>query len=78
MRSAKVRSKEKKLREALINCRRSKEITQQQLAKLLARPQSFVSKYESGERDLKIPEFLDICEALDADPHALIKLIIAT
>ena len=33
------------------------------LAKRLAQPQSFVSKYESGERRLDLPELRQVCKA---------------
>ena len=51
----------------LINARRAKQLTQVQVAKLLERPQSFVSKYEQGERRLDVVEFLDVAKALDID-----------
>ena len=37
---------------------------QEDVAEQLDRPQSFVSKYESGERRLDILELRDVCEAL--------------
>ncbi len=40
-------------------------IGQQQLADRLGRPQSFVSKYETGERRLDILELREVCRALD-------------
>ena len=55
--------------------RLSKKITQLQLAELLGRPQSFVSKYESGERKIELSEFFLICNALDEAPTELIKEI---
>jgi len=42
-------------------------LRQTELAGLLGRPQSFVSKYESGERRLDLVELRDICRALGAD-----------
>ncbi|TIT39466.1 MAG: helix-turn-helix transcriptional regulator [Mesorhizobium sp.] len=45
-----------------------KGLTQAQVAEKLGRPQSFVAKYEGGERRLDIIEFLDVTAALDADP----------
>lgn len=35
-------------------------LTQDELAKRLKRPQSFVAKYEGGERRLDVVEFVDI------------------
>lgn len=50
-------------------------ITQQQLSDTLNKPQSFVSKYENGERRLDFVETIDICIALNADPHELVDVI---
>lgn len=50
-------------------------MTQQQLSGKLNRPQSFVSKYENGERRLDFIEVMDVCAALNSDPHELIDLI---
>ncbi|MCY3871508.1 MAG: helix-turn-helix transcriptional regulator [Gemmatimonadetes bacterium] len=60
-------------RSLLTQHRRSQSITQTQLALLLGRPQSFVSKYENGERRLDVIEFLEITEALNIDPCEIIK-----
>jgi len=38
-------------------------LTQAEMAKKLNQPQSFVSKYESGERRLDILELRQICQA---------------
>jgi transcriptional regulator with XRE-family HTH domain len=38
------------------------------LAKKLGRPQSFVAKYEGGERRIDVVGFVAIARALDADP----------
>jgi transcriptional regulator with XRE-family HTH domain len=43
-------------------------MTQVQLAEKLGRPQSFVSKYENGDRRIDLIEFIDIAHALDIDP----------
>ncbi|MER9958784.1 hypothetical protein NKJ52_28795 [Mesorhizobium australicum] len=39
---------------------------------MLGRPQSFVAKYEGGERRLDATEFLDVTEALDIDSCELL------
>ena len=39
-------------------------LRQDDVAERLGRPQSFVSKYESGERRLDILELYDVCEVL--------------
>jgi transcriptional regulator with XRE-family HTH domain len=39
-------------------------LTQAELARRLGKPQSYVSKYESGERKLELPELDAICGAL--------------
>lgn len=41
------------------------QITQAQLAKMLGKPQSFVSKYENGDRSLEISEVYLICKELN-------------
>jgi len=54
----------RRLRELLIEARKSAGLTQIELAQKLSRPQSFVSKYELGERRLDVVEFLEVTEAL--------------
>ena len=55
---------QEKLQALLKNTREEAGFTQTALAKKLKRPQSFVSKYESGERRLDLVELREICEAL--------------
>ncbi|MBR1945571.1 MAG: helix-turn-helix transcriptional regulator [Alphaproteobacteria bacterium] len=59
----------------LIQERKDKEITQIQLAEKLQKPQSYVSKYENGERRLDVVEFLDIADCLGIEPSEFIKKI---
>lgn len=61
------------LREALVAARKESELTQLDVAQALGRPQSFVSKVESGERRLDVVEFLELAEALRADPIAILE-----
>jgi len=37
----------------------------------LTAPQSFIAKYEGGERRIDVVEFIEICKAIEADPHKL-------
>src|SRR2546423_12713767 len=60
------------LREQLIAARDKAGLTQQALARRLKKPQSFVAKYEGGERRLDVVEFIRISRALDADPLKLL------
>lgn len=56
----------------LVALREDKGLSQHELAKKLKKPQSFVSKYERGERRLDVVELLDITKALDTDPRRVI------
>ncbi|CAN5498684.1 hypothetical protein BH11ARM2_BH11ARM2_30920 [soil metagenome] len=51
-------------RAQLVTVRQEAGITQVQLAKRLDKPQSYVSKYERGERRLDVVEFLQVLEAI--------------
>jgi transcriptional regulator with XRE-family HTH domain len=64
--------KHAQLRKVLVQARRDAGLTQVALAKKLGRPQSFVSKFERGERRLDVAEFLDIARALGLDPSTTI------
>lgn len=54
-----------KLREILRSLRESAGLRQIDLSIRLKRPQSFVSKYESGEKTLDFLEVQEICRAMD-------------
>jgi transcriptional regulator with XRE-family HTH domain len=51
-------------------------LTQAQVAKRLTKTQSFVAKYEGGERRLSVIEFIDVVRALGADPPFVIRRLI--
>ena len=60
------------LLERLKAARKGVKITQTELARRLGKPQSFVSKYENGERRLDVAEFIEIAVALKLDTDALL------
>ena len=55
--------------EVLVAARTSQGLTQAVVAERLKKPQSFVSKYESGERRLDVVEFFSVARALHKEPH---------
>jgi transcriptional regulator with XRE-family HTH domain len=59
--------------ELLIEARRKAGLTQHDLARRLQKPQSFVAKYEGGERRVDVVEFVSICRAIATDPVKLLK-----
>lgn len=65
----------RRLLKRLIAARRKKSLTQAQVAEVLGRPQSFVAKYEGGERRLDVIEFLDLAEVLEIDPCELLAKV---
>jgi transcriptional regulator with XRE-family HTH domain len=62
-----------RLIEFLVATRHKAGIRQQALAKKLGKPQSFVAKFEGGERRLDVIEFITIAKALGADPVRLFR-----
>ncbi len=57
----------------LVKERKKANLTQVQLASTLKKPQSFISKYEKGERRLDVIEFLDIARAIGFDETLFIS-----
>ena len=62
----------------LAEARRKAGLTQHEVARRLRRPQSFVAKYEGGERRLDVIEFLSVSAALGADPIRLLRRLTRT
>ena len=61
----------------MVGARKAAGLTQQALAFRLKKPQSFVAKYEGGERRLDVVEFVAISRALGADPLKLLGNFVA-
>ena len=53
-------------------------LTQAEVAGRLRKPQSFVAKYENGERRLDVLEFVALCQAIEADPVELLGALMST
>jgi transcriptional regulator with XRE-family HTH domain len=66
-----------RLIESLVAARKNANVRQQALARKLGRPQSFIAKYEGGERRIDVVEFVTIARALGADPVKLFTDFVA-
>jgi transcriptional regulator with XRE-family HTH domain len=62
-----------RFRQLLIEARKAAKLTQAELSAKLELPQSYVSKYERGERRLDVIEFLQVAQVLEIDPLAFIE-----
>ena len=63
-----------RLRSLLVTARHAVPLTQVELANSLGRPQSFVSKYETGERRLDVLELVQVLQAMDVDVLGLVNV----
>ena len=80
---ARARKSAKSLRSAehralcalLVTARRNAGLNQTELAKRLGKPQSFIAKYEGGERRLDVIEFLAVVRAIGADPRRILRAL---
>ena len=59
-------------RTILVAAREKAGLTQAEVSARMGRPQSFVAKYEGGERRLDVVEFVAVCAALGVDPHGVL------
>lgn len=55
--------------------RKAAALTQTVVAKRLAKPPSYVAKYEGGDRRLYLLEFMDVAAAIGFDPCKLIRAL---
>jgi transcriptional regulator with XRE-family HTH domain len=63
------------LQSLLVEARKAKGLTQAELATALGKPQSFVAKYENGERRIDVVEFVDITAVLGVSTADLLARI---
>lgn len=64
-----------RFRQRLIEARKQAGLTQVELSERLSRPQSFVSKYERGERRLDVIEFFEVARAMGVDPLDFLRVL---
>ena len=62
-----------RFKQLLIEARKKAGLTQVELAERLSRPQSYVSKYERGERRLDVIEFLNVAEEIGIEPVEFLR-----
>jgi transcriptional regulator with XRE-family HTH domain len=60
---------------ALRSAREQAGLTQGEVGRRLGRPQSFVAKYERGERRLDVMEFAEVAKAVDVSPVKLFSRV---
>lgn len=60
---------------ALKQARLDAGLTQTDVAERLRRPQSFVAKYENGERRIEVVEFVQIVRAIGCDGQSIISKV---
>lgn len=65
-----------RLQELLKSGRMAAGLKQEEVARRLKRPQSFVSNYAGGERRLNVIELIDVCDAIGVDPRQVINELI--
>ncbi|CAG0972964.1 hypothetical protein MTYP_01335 [Methylophilaceae bacterium] len=59
-------------RNLLVKARIASGLTQVQIAEKLGKPQSYISKYERGERRLDFPEFIELVDIMKIDVASFI------
>jgi transcriptional regulator with XRE-family HTH domain len=64
--------------EILISARKAAGLTQAEVATRLKRPQSFVAKYEGGERRLDVIEFIEVVRVVGGDPAEVFDRLVSS
>jgi transcriptional regulator with XRE-family HTH domain len=73
MKHSSIEIQREKLQALLKRIRQDKEIRQVELAERLGVPQSFISKYESGDRRLDVLELRQVCDAIGVSLQEFIR-----
>ena len=60
----------------LVEARKNGGWTQEQIAVKLGKPQSFVAKYEGGERRLDLIELIEVARAVNLDPMTIVAEVL--
>jgi transcriptional regulator with XRE-family HTH domain len=66
----------RKLIEEIVRAREKAGLSQRQLAALIKRSPSYISKFEAAERRLEVCEFADLCDALGVDAPDLLRWVV--
>lgn len=67
------RAQYEEFRNLLVKARDEAQLSQAEVAERMGKPQSFVSKYERGERRLDFTEFLELAAILSIDVPRFIR-----
>ncbi|WP_457584579.1 helix-turn-helix domain-containing protein [Ensifer canadensis] len=59
--------------DGLVAARKAANVTQVELGERIGQRQTFVSKFELGERRLDVAEYVKVCRAVGADPYTLMR-----
>lgn len=66
-----------RLVELLVETRRAAQLTQQQVADRLGKPQSYVAKVEGAERRIDVLEFAALVKAMGDNPTTLLDRLLS-
>jgi len=69
-------SRHRRVMAVLVEVRQRAGVTQRELARRLGRAHSYVGRIEGGDRRLDLPEFMQWCEVLGADPVEVLRRMV--